>query len=171
MQVHERYTSLHAHHITVKSARIKGSTMQAQPVISFSHLLRKRKHYLIKVAVFVRDSKQMKVEDVPDEVLVGWFAHELGHVVDYEPYGNLRMIIFGIKYLLSSKFKRKVEYEADYIAIKNGFRSEIIACKRFILESGLIHQDYIDKISRFYLPIAQVELYPDGETILPTAEL
>jgi len=30
--------------------------------------------------------------DIPKEVLNGWFAHELGHLVDYEGYSDFRMI-------------------------------------------------------------------------------
>ncbi len=170
-KVWKRYDSLHSHKIDVVQKRIKGSTMQAQPVIHLSSLFSKQKHYRIKVAMYVRDSNQIKVADLPEDVLTGWFAHELGHVVDYEPYSNWRMITFGLKYIFSSNFKRKVEHEADYIAIKNGFKSEILASKRYILESGLISQKYIAKIAKFYLPIADVELCTDEEVILPDAEL
>lgn len=170
-KVYAKYTTLHAHQIDVVQLPIKGSTMQAQPVIRFSNLFSSQKHYRVNVAIFVRDSQEIRVSDLPDDVLTGWFAHELGHIVDYEPYGNLSMIVFGLKYLLIPKFKRKVEHEADYIAIKRGFKREILASKRYILESGLISQKYINKISRYYLPIIDVEICPEDEIILPKAEL
>lgn len=171
MEVMKHYKSLHKHKIEVVQQRIKGSTMQAQPVIRISGLFTKQKRYRITVAVYVRDSNQVKVADLPSDVLKGWFAHELGHVVDYEPYGALRMIIFGLRYMLFPKFKQKVEFEADYIAIKKGFKAEILASKRYILESGMISEKYLDKISRFYLPIADVELCTDSEVLVPTTKL
>jgi hypothetical protein len=81
------------------------------------------------------------------------------------------MIGFGLKYLFYPKFKRKVEHAADYIAIEKGFKSEILASKRFLLESGFIDEKYIKKISKFYLPISAVELCPEGEVVLPSAKL
>lgn len=168
--VYARYESLHTHQIEVVQRRIKDSTMQAQPVIHLSHLFSKRKYYRVTVAEFVRDSERIKVADLPRDVLTGWFAHELGHVVDYAPLGNLKMIVFGLKYLLSQKFKMKVEHEADYIAIQHGFKDEILASKRYILESGLISKKYIAKISRFYLSIAAVELC-SGAEVIPKVEV
>ncbi|MFT7028877.1 MAG: hypothetical protein ACJA2C_000256 [Marinoscillum sp.] len=145
--------------------------MQAQPVIRLKSIFSRKKIYKVKVAVYVRDSKKIKVEDLDEDVLVGWFAHELGHLVDYKPYGNISMIGFGLKYLFYPKFKRKVEHAADYIAIEKGFKSEILASKRFLLESGFIDEKYIKKISKFYLPISAVELCPEGEVVLPSAKL
>lgn len=171
LKVLERYESLHQHNIIVSQQRISSSTMQAQPVIKLKGLFSKQKTYKVKVAMYVRDSKKIKVASLPEDVLIGWFAHELGHLVDYQPYGNLSMIGFGLKYVLFPKFKRKVEHTADYIAIEKGFKSEILASKRYLLESGFIDEKYIKKISKFYLPISEVELCPEGEVVMPTAEL
>lgn len=156
-KVIERYDMLHHHDITVKQRGIQGATMQAQPVFSVKGMLKGVKKYQVKLDKFVRDSKGISVEDLPEDVLTGWFAHELGHVVDYQPYTNLQMLTYGIRYLLSPNFKRQAEYAADYIAIAHGFKEEILASKHFLLDNEQLGKDYKEKIKKYYLSIEDVE--------------
>lgn len=166
------YQSLHTYEIILEQKPVKGSTMQAQPVISWRSLLGGISKYKVSLAVYVRDSKQLKVNELPQDVLTGWFAHELGHVVDYEAYSTLSMIGYGIRYLLSDSFKRKVEHQADYIAIRNGFRAEIIAAKRFILENELLDDAYKSKIRKYYMGIDEAETWQHNAAPgTPTADL
>ena len=169
LKVMSRYESLHDYHITLKQKKIKSSTMQAQPVIKLSSLFGKIKTFQVKLAVFVRDSEKIKVEDLPEDVLTGWFAHELGHLVDYQPFTGWQMIGYGLKYVFSQNFKRQAEYRADYVAIKNEFHEEIIASKRYILENDFLGEDYKSKIKKYYLSVEQVELCLDGEIPLMPA--
>lgn len=158
-KVLRRYTSLHQYQMILEQKRIKGSTMQAQPVIGWRSLLGGTKKYRVKLAVYVRDSEEIKVSELPEDVLIGWFAHELGHVVDYASYSSLGMIRYGFLYLVSENFKKKVEYEADYIAIKNGFRKEIVATKKFILGHKMLGDEYKQKIEKYYMPIELAETW------------
>ncbi len=155
----ERYTKLHQCQVVLKQKKIKSSTMQAQPVFSLGSLFSAITRYKVKLAILVRDSQNLKVADLPEDVLTGWFAHELGHLVDYRSYNNLNMILFGIKYLVSEKFKKKAEHSADRIAIRHGFRQEIIATKRFILEHDLLEESYKNKIRKYYMPIEMAEVW------------
>lgn len=166
MTVVERYQSLHQYDITLTQSRIKSSTMQAQPVFNFNSLIKGVKSYQVKIGKYVRDSDNIKVEDLSEDVLVGWFAHELGHIVDYEPYSTFEMIKYGLKYVFSDEFKKKVEYAADYIAITYDFKKEILASKRYILENDLLDDAYKNKIKKYYLSIDDVELCTKDEIIL-----
>lgn len=156
-KVIQRYTVLHHYDISVKQRGIKSATMQAQPVFSVAGIFRGVKKYQIKLDKYVRDSGNIPVEDLPEEVLIGWFAHELGHVVDYQPYSNLQMLSYGIRYLISPKFKRQAEYAADYIAIAYGFKQEILASKHFILDNASVDEVYKQKIRTYYLSIEETE--------------
>lgn len=158
LKAFSQYDDLHPYSITLFQKRVKSSTMQAQPIISFKNILTGRRKYKIVLGVYVSSSDSLKVEDVPQEVMTGWFAHELGHLVDYLSYSNLGMIKYGLQYVFSNKFKIKAEHEADYIAIKKGFRSEIIATKEWVLNHDLVGQNYKDKLNKYYLSIEQVEL-------------
>jgi hypothetical protein len=157
--VMERYEELHDIQVTLTQRSIKSSTMQAQPIIALHQIFGHTNKYHVKLAFYVRDSETEKVADLPYDVLIGWFAHELGHVVDYRPYNNFKMLFYGLRYLLSHRFKMKAEHEADYIAIRNGFRDEIIATKRYILDHDLLDEKYKAKIRRYYLPIEEAEVW------------
>ncbi|MGM0581187.1 MAG: hypothetical protein ACQETL_10935 [Bacteroidota bacterium] len=154
----KEYSDLHDYSITLYQKSVKSSTMQAQPIISIKNLLNGIKKYRIKLGVYVSNSHSLKVEEVPQKVMTGWFAHELGHLVDYLSYSNIGMIKYGLKYVFSNSFKMKAEHEADYIAIQRGFRDEIIATKEWVLNHKLVGQRYKNRLNKYYLSIEQVEL-------------
>ncbi len=156
LKVLNHYDDLHDFSITLSQKRVKSSTMQAQPIISLNNIFTGIKKYKIVLGVYVSSSNRLKVEDVPQEVMTGWFAHELGHLVDYLSYSNLGMIRYGLQYVFSNAFKIKAEHEADYIAIKKGFRDEIIATKEWVLNHDLVGQNYKNKLNKYYLSIEQV---------------
>ncbi len=159
LRVIESYEILDGFAITLVRKPIKSSTMQAQPELSLKALFGGTKRYRIKFAMHVRDSDEFLVEDLPKDVLTGWFAHELGHIADYGSTSNFGMLWFGIKYVLSPKFKRKAEHAADLYAIEHGFYREIIAVKRFILERDFLSVAYKEKIQKYYMSIEEVESY------------
>jgi len=163
-----RYKELEDMKLILRQSAVKGSTMQAQPIINFKSVFRGIDTFRIKLAIKVRDSKNLEVNDLPDEVLMGWFAHELGHVIDYHSRSVLNMIGFGLRYVLSKSFRLEVEHTADKIAIEKGFIDQILATKRFILDHHLIENEYKIKMKRYYMSekdalsyaLAQVEIDP-----------
>jgi len=158
LEVFEKYKVLHPFEIVLKQRPVKSSTMQAQPIINLGNLLGSQPKYSVKLAVYLKDSMNLRVANLPEDVLKGWFAHELGHIVDYLPYSNLQMVGYGLKYLYWSKFKKASEHAADHFAIENGFHEEIIATKRYILEHDLLKERYKNVIRKYYLSIEEVKL-------------
>lgn len=169
LKVLSHYPSLHKYDIEVKRKKVKSSTMQAQPAFSFKGLFGGTKKYKIKLGKYVQDSDNIAINDLPEEVITGWFAHELGHLVDYESYSSGQMIWYGLKYLFSGTFRKKVEYEADYIALKSGFYEEILAAKKFVLEND-IGESYLTKIKQFYLSIEDIQAYAEDEALFDEEE-
>jgi hypothetical protein len=157
LEVVDRYNELDNYQITVKRQKIKSATMQAQPLVTFRTFFSSTKHYRVKLSNYVRDSNKYPVASLSDDVLKGWFAHELGHIVDYAPYATPQMIFYGLKYLYSKKFKQEAEYAADFIAIQNGFAKEIIASKQFLLNNENLSDRYKLKIKQFYMSVETVE--------------
>jgi hypothetical protein len=143
--------------VNLKRKDLKGSTMQAQPIITGKSLIRGITQYRISIANNVRGSSKLKVRELPDDVLIGWFAHELGHVKDYRSYTLIGMLLFGLKYIFSSKFRRNAEHRADQLAIEHGFHHEVLATKRFLFEAPEIETNYRLKMQRFYMPLDDVE--------------
>lgn len=173
LEVYNRYDSLHEYDIILVQKKIKASTMQAQPILSIKSLFTGVKKYRIKLALYVKDSDDILVSELPDDVLTGWFAHELGHLVDYEPRSNFGMIIYGLRYVFSDKFKRNVEHDADSIAAAKGFAPEIIATKRYILENDFLSDEYKSVINKYYMSIDDVEIFMDEDhaPTLPKIEI
>lgn len=172
LEVWQEYHSLHNYGFELVQSELSSSTMRAQPVIDLSNLFRENRSYRLEVAEKILDSGDLYLSDLPDEVLRGWFAHELGHFVDYENHSNFGMVTYGIRYLLSDKFKREREHDADSIAIRHGFRSDLIATKRYILENDFISPAYQDQINKYYMSISGAELCPDErKPVLPKVKI
>ncbi len=158
LEVFAEYEKLHTYEITLIQTELKKSTMQAQPIIGLSNLFSRKKRYKVQLAQTVRDAEDLIIADVPTAVLKGWFAHELGHIVDYEIRSNLSMVGYGLKYTFSDTFKKACEHQADSIAIEHGFHEEIIATKKFLLQNELIPEAYKEKLRKYYMPISGVEM-------------
>ncbi|MEQ9304620.1 MAG: hypothetical protein RJQ14_11980, partial [Marinoscillum sp.] len=74
LKVVDRYETLKKYNITLVQSRINSSTMQAQPVYNWNSFFKGIKSYQVKVGKFVRDSDNIRVEDLSEDVLIGWFA-------------------------------------------------------------------------------------------------
>jgi hypothetical protein len=132
--------------------RIKGSVMQAQPL--FTSLLKRRtnRSYRINISALFRLTHTVTpIHHLPDEIMIGWIGHELGHIMDYESRSNRGMVAFGYNYLRSGKYVKHVEVIADTYAVNHGLGSYIIATKRFILDHAELPRAYKEKIARLYL--------------------
>jgi hypothetical protein len=132
--------------------RIKKSFMLAQP--KFSGILNKRKNrsYFIMISeTFSIEDDEFGVKDLPKDVLIGWIGHELGHIMDYRDRSGVNLMIFGIRYLFSSKHIREAERAADTYAVNRGMGEYILATKDFILSHANLSEVYKARIKRLYL--------------------
>lgn len=126
--------------------------MQAQPV--FSSLLgsRANRSYQINISsVFTLTHSLTPIHHLPDQIMIGWIGHELGHIMDYQTRTNLGMVGFGLSYITSPEFVKKVERIADDFAVRHGLGPYLVATKRFILDHAELPQAYKDKIARLYV--------------------
>jgi hypothetical protein len=131
---------------------IKRSVMQAQPVFTTLLKVRKEREYQINISsLFKLTHAAIPIHQIPDDIMIGWIGHELGHIMDFESRSNLNVIGFGFKYVFSEKYVRIAEKTADTYAVNRGLGQYIIATKRFILDHTELPQAYKDKIARLYL--------------------
>lgn len=145
--------------------KIKNCIMQAQPRVSSFLKNKLKRSYKIKIKrnILTNDGLQ-PIETLPEHILVGWFAHELGHIVDYLQRSSINMTGFGLRYITSKRFLRKAEQVADQYAVAHGFAEEIILTKKYILEKSAFPEDYKLKIDGFYPSPKDIEvLQADGE--------
>ncbi|MGM0646792.1 MAG: hypothetical protein ACQESZ_00230 [Bacteroidota bacterium] len=139
------------------SENIRKSVMQAQPLYITMYKPRKKRSYLIKISrYFFLKGKKMHLHDLPEDVLVGWLGHELGHIMDYKRRDAWSMILFGIGYITSKSFIMSAERFADTYAVNHGLGDYILATKNFILHQAGMPKEYIRKINKLYLPPEEI---------------
>ncbi len=149
---------------------IKKSVMQAQP--KFATILKKRKKraYQINIsAMFKLKHAATPIHQLPQNIMIGWIGHELGHVMDYRQRSLVGMLGFGIGYLFSEKYIQKAERVADTFAVNHGLGAYIIDTKRFILDQTDLPEKYKARIARLYLSpddiVEQVRKLEEAKTL------
>lgn len=158
LQAVEAFTPLHTHSFVVQQIPKLGYTMRAQPVFDFRLFSKQKRAYKIDVNDRLSLEDITSLEDLPVEVLVGWFAHELGHVMDYQQRSALGMLWFGICYLLFPTYRLGAERRADLFAIGQGMANYLIKTKTYILHHSKLPQKYLRRIEKYYMSIEEVDL-------------
>ncbi len=155
-KVAEHYPQLKPHHILLEQRRMNKVTMRAQPDM-WSLFQKVGRTYKVQMCVTTDLDDRVDIDALPDDVLYGWFAHELGHVVDYLDYSFFGMVGFAVRYLFSKKFRKETEHKADEIAIDHGMADEILATKKFILEHTRLPEKYKRRIRTYYMSSKSVK--------------
>lgn len=131
---------------------IKKSTMQAQPVFRSLFRPKMKRAYVVLISENIKiTDKEFKTKDIPFDVMVGWFGHELGHIKDYQNRNSLDLLFYGLKYLFSTSFIKEAERTADTHAVNSGMGKYILATKEFILDHAEISEKYKERLMKFYL--------------------
>lgn len=137
---------------TIIDPAIRSSVMQAQPELKTMFNGKGQRGYVIRISRYFRgDDVSLPIEDIPQNILIGWIGHELGHVMDYLDRNALKMARFGIGYSFSRKYLMQAERRADLFAISHGLGGNIVATKNFILDHAHLPERYKAKIRRLYL--------------------
>jgi len=131
--------------------------MQAQPIVNMDFFNPEKRAYQVAFREVTLIHHDIKVKDLPEEVLKGWYAHELGHIVDYQKRGYWNMIKFGFNYLFFDTCKREAEKMADIYAVQYGFKNEIKQMKEYIINHADIDPKYRSRIKKYYLGPEEVE--------------
>ncbi len=132
-------------------------TMRASPTLG-SIFNKKRKYF-----IFVNLRRADVLSKLSEDDLIGWFGHELAHIVDYETMSNAELLMFVCKYVYSPKFRFSVERRINAFAYNNGFAKELFgAWKKFLS---------LDTIDKKYKEYVVKNCRPDWEDIRQTAAL
>jgi hypothetical protein len=62
----------------------------------------------------------------PQEAVTGLLAHELAHIASYQRRSFVKRMLFVWNYYLSESKRRKIEHEADEIAIGEGYGNALV---------------------------------------------
>lgn len=154
------YPELEDVHIKfVFKKNIKGSVMQAQPLPVSIFKSRENRQYQINISSLLKlVHAATPIHQLPENIMIGWIGHELGHIMDYEQRSKWGLVQFGLSYLFSPGHRKQGETSADTYAVNHGLADYIIDTKKFILEHAELPKAYKEKIARLYLsPDAIVE--------------
>lgn len=152
---------------------IKKSTMRAQPTFwSLFGPKKKRKYVVLISKRFKISGKEFWTKDIPEDILIGWLGHELGHLMDYRNRSSLNLIWFGIKYTFSGSYIKEAERAADTYAVIHGMDTYILETKNFILNHADIDISYKERIKKYYLsPEEIMALVDQREAVLEKADI
>lgn len=147
--------------------------MQAQPKWYGIFQHGRYRAYKIRIApVYHFEGVSVPVENLPRDVVVGWLAHELGHLMDYRNRPGISLLYFGLAYLTSKQFFMMAERMADTEAVDHGLGKYILATKAFILNHANISAKYKARIDRLYMsPDAVMEVIERKKLDLPEEEI
>ncbi|MFC3196652.1 hypothetical protein ACFOET_03410 [Parapedobacter deserti] len=135
----------------VFTSKLKRTVMAARPITGTLFKSRNKRGYEILInPAFKLGHHNDPRQHIPDSVMIGWLAHELGHIMDYETRSTWNLIGFGLSYWLSRPFIQSAEYRADSFAMNHGLGEYIIATKSFILNHPELPQIYKDRIANLY---------------------
>ncbi len=128
------------------------ATMKCRPKTT-SFLFPWKKHeYVISVNSKEKFSRySIPVHSLNDILLTGWFAHELGHIVQYERMNLIEFITFPFKYFLDLDFRKNFEIEATDIAREVGFKNEFNEVENFLVNDQRVSKKYQERFKRFYV--------------------
>jgi predicted metallo-beta-lactamase superfamily hydrolase len=157
LQAHQGFKDLYANKIILSQKPLGKTNMQAQPVRNLHFWSKKKRAYRITMSNHIKFEQYFKPEELSEEVLVGWFAHELGHVMDYLDRSGWDLIKFAMGYLFFENHRVGTERRADVFAINAGFSDHLVATKQFILEHADLPGFYKQRIKKYYLSIEEVE--------------
>jgi hypothetical protein len=136
---------------------MNSSVMKAQPkFMSLFKSKNKREYIILMSRHFDIKKRELHTSHIPQEVLIGWLGHELGHIMDYHNRSSINLIGFGIGYLFSNSFVRKAEIAADRYAVRHHMKDYILATKDYILNHTELSDRYKKKIKRLYVSPEQV---------------
>ena len=156
-EVLHAYPELADRTVYLRKLNMRRSTMRAQPVLNGAFWRRATRHYRVDFSSHLDVTEHVKVQQLPRDVVVGWFAHELGHIVDYLHRPWLGMVSFGLGYALWSRYMRRAERRADQIAVDHGFGQEVLATKNYLMSHSTLPAHYKRRLEKYYLSADELE--------------
>ena len=102
------------------------------------------------------EHNQVYFGELSIEMKFGLIAHELSHLMQYERLGNLRLILFGLRYRFSKRFRKAMERDADTEAIRRGFRHHLAAFVSYCENHPYTSPKYKKMKSESYLSSSEI---------------
>ena len=133
------------------------TTMEARPTLC--SVFRKKAKRRYKVIINSNDKKLQKaaLKNVPFNAQVGVLAHEFAHVRLYNQKNVFALLVIGIRYGISKKFREKFEKENDEETIRRGYGWQMYHFTSYILNDAEISGKYRKYKERIYYTPDELE--------------
>jgi hypothetical protein len=129
------------------------ATMETRPKINFKAFSRKQRTYQVFINLNKGENRALDIDSLTETMKVGWIAHELGHVVDYESRSAFSLMAMGVFYVTVPSFKRNIEQSVDIITIRHGLGYEHCEGAEYLLYQSNATEKYKKNNLKYYLPI------------------
>lgn len=132
------------------------ATMETRPKINVNVLGRKHRTYQVFINNNKGKHKALDIDSLTETVKIGWIAHELGHIVDYESRSALSLFFMAPYYVFVPSFKQNIEQSVDIITIRHGFGYEHCEGVEYLLYQSNATEAYKKRNLKYYLPIERM---------------
>ena len=113
--IRQYFPELKNNTVDLKFKRNSSRTISAKPRVNIFRGKNVRKYYIV-----IKSGSDDYVLENELNGQIGLIAHEFSHLTDYSTKTNLSLMIFGIKYGLSKKFRTQTERNTDIEVIRRG---------------------------------------------------
>jgi hypothetical protein len=132
------------------------TTMETRPKINLKAFT-KHRTYQVFINLNQGKNRALDLDSLSETIKIGWIAHELGHIVDYENRTAFSILAMGFYYVTVPSFKKNVENSVDIIAIRHGFGREQIAGVKYLLYHSNASEKYKKNSVKYYLSLEAME--------------
>jgi hypothetical protein len=146
-----RYPELKNTRIEFLFRNIK-ATMETRPKINFKAFTKDRT-YQVFINLNKGKNRALDIDSLSETIKIGWIAHELGHIVDYESRTAFSLVAMGLFYVSVPSFKRNIEQSVDIITIRHGLGWEHCEGVEFLLDKSNATEKYKKNNLKYYLPM------------------
>lgn len=172
----ERYPELKSVEIRFRNRKLK-TTMAARPSLMSFFRSNKNRVYYIFINNDSKNPNTVLLNDLPTNAKIGVIGHEYAHILDYESKSKLQLVSYGLKYLLSKKFKRNLENRIDKITISRGLGWQVYNFSSYVFNDTTVTSDYKAYKKKFYFTPAEIlkqmvqenEVYQNLSLLLDTS--
>lgn len=126
------------------------TTMSSRPTITSLVHHRKKRLYIVTVNQDGASKLGLKWNELSFNETVGWFGHELSHILHYSQKSNGGILWMGYKYSFA-RYKRKMERFTDQLTISHGLGFALYDGTEYTLHCSNATKEYKNKSKRFYL--------------------
>ncbi|MGV3598068.1 MAG: hypothetical protein ACO1PI_09375 [Bacteroidota bacterium] len=131
------YPELYADKIEIEGS-IMSHTMQARPTKASVFKRKSKRTYKIFINNRKGVYKGIHLAKLNFNMRVGFFGHELAHLLSYKMRNGMQLIGMGFKYIFSKKYKRQLERETDMETVKRGLGYPLHETKKLILHDAAV---------------------------------